>query len=74
MLTPNGQIANDGSPKYSCKHWNRETRNCMDYENRPSMCRRFPYGTPCPYIAKGCTWTDAEQATKKTLKKETTDV
>lgn len=41
-------------PKYglfTCKHWDEETRLCGDYENRPAMCRDYPYGRPCE---RGC--------------------
>ena len=27
---------------YTCKHFNTDTKLCMDYENRPHMCRDFP--------------------------------
>ncbi len=25
--------------EYTCKNWDQATGNCMDYENRPEMCR-----------------------------------
>ena len=36
---------------YTCKYWDEGTMLCKNYENRPSMCRKFPYEEPCPY---GC--------------------
>lgn len=36
---------------YMCRHWDEETRLCAIYEDRPPMCRTFPYGEPCRY---GC--------------------
>lgn len=38
---------------YTCRHHNKETGDCMAYEQRPHMCREFPYGEPCKY--RGCT-------------------
>ncbi len=35
----------------SCKHWNFKTRLCMDYENRPKMCRDTGVIKPCAF---GC--------------------
>lgn len=32
---------------YTCVHWNEWTRECMNYAERPAMCRRFPYGRTC---------------------------
>lgn len=28
---------------YSCNNWDPETKQCMDYENRPALCRGFPW-------------------------------
>lgn len=43
---------------YTCKHLNNETGDCMNYENRPSMCRMHPtygeFGRFCDYA--DCTW------------------
>ena len=36
---------------YACKHWDEKTRLCGDYENRPDMCRNYPYGAACSH---GC--------------------
>lgn len=36
---------------YKCRHWDEETRLCRIYDDRPPMCRTFPYGRPCRY---GC--------------------
>ena len=33
---------------YTCRHWNEATRRCDDHENRPWMCRGYPYiGNHC---------------------------
>jgi len=42
-----------GSHIYTCKHYNTETGNCMNYEGRPEMCKDYPYGDVCSYA--GCT-------------------
>lgn len=31
---------------YACRHLTLEGR-CDDYENRPAMCKEYPYGEPC---------------------------
>lgn len=44
---------------YTCKHHDAATGNCMNYEDRPNMCRDYPsYGSNdrCQY--KDCTWED----------------
>ena len=35
---------------YRCRHYDPESRRCTDYENRPGICRRFPWadGVPNP--------------------------
>lgn len=58
----------DGGPPptdghyYTCKHHDPVTGNCMNYENRPKLCRDYPfygsgYRNRCRY--KDCTWEDA---------------
>lgn len=42
----------NGTRWYTCRHWNKETRLCMEYESRPGLCRDFPYGKKC--FVKGC--------------------
>lgn len=38
---------------YTCKHFDKTTRNCGIYEHRPKMCRDYPDGYTCRY--EGCT-------------------
>ncbi len=38
---------------YTCKHYDREKRECSVYEERPQMCRDYPNVEPCKY--KKCT-------------------
>ena len=49
------------SHSYTCKYF--KDGNCTNYENRPEMCRRYPYGRTCEFEA--CTWhpDDALRAT-----------
>lgn len=37
---------------YTCRYFDRETRDCTIYEQRPDMCRDHPYNRPCTF--KGC--------------------
>lgn len=37
---------------YTCRHFDKATRNCAIYEQRPDMCRDHPYNKPCTF--KGC--------------------
>lgn len=41
----------DRGHNFTCRHWDESTRLCGIYEDRPKMCRRFPYGKKCPF---GC--------------------
>lgn len=36
---------------YRCNRWDPETRLCTRYDERPSMCRDYPYGRACEH---GC--------------------
>lgn len=44
---------------YTCKHHCSVTGNCLDYENRPNMCKIFPHNTDMKWngacIFRGCT-------------------
>lgn len=57
MVVPIGQKANRTGALvwvYSCRHFDAKTRDCLNYEARPLMCRAFPYGQTCTF--QGCTW------------------
>lgn len=44
---------------FTCRHF--DGKNCGIYENRPDMCKRYPYGDPCEHAAAGlCTRTTIE--------------
>ena len=49
----------DRAHYYTCKHHCNVTGNCLDYENRPSMCKVFPHNTDMKWngacIFRGCT-------------------
>lgn len=49
--TKTGFTGQDDGHLYMCSHWDEETRLCGIYEDRPPMCRTFPYGKLCRY---GC--------------------
>lgn len=38
---------------YTCVHYDRESRRCLNYGSRPSLCSEYPYGHKCQY--NGCT-------------------
>lgn len=37
---------------YTCKHLDKKSSRCSIYENRPRMCKLYPYGVECAY--KNC--------------------
>jgi Fe-S-cluster containining protein len=43
--------AGPNSGWYACRNWDEETRLCTIYEDRPSMCRDYPYDRECRH---GC--------------------
>ncbi len=45
---------------YTCKHYDKKSGNCMNYEDRPGMCRAYPNVGECSY--KGCTSPCAKKA------------
>lgn len=38
---------------YTCKHYDKKNGVCLNYANRPNMCRNYPDSGTCEY--KGCT-------------------
>lgn len=32
---------------YTCRHWDKTTRLCTNYENRPIVCKEHPLSMPC---------------------------
>lgn len=43
-----------GMPLYTCRHWDTETKLCTVYDERPWLCRDFPYQGACHHT--GCTY------------------
>jgi Fe-S-cluster containining protein len=41
---------------YTCRHWDEESRLCTVYEDRPQMCREYPYAGRCQHDCD-CTFT-----------------
>lgn len=37
---------------YTCRHWDEETKLCGVYEERPMMCRGYPYVGKCQHDCK----------------------
>ncbi len=48
-----GERSTPEKPAWSCVAWDRQTRLCREYEQRPDVCRGYPYGNPCRVDA-GC--------------------
>lgn len=47
-----------GPNRYTCRFF--DGRNCGAYENRPSMCRDYPYGNKREHGEK-CAWDAARE-------------
>lgn len=43
-----------GSNYFTCRHWDELTRLCTAYEDRPTMCRDYPYGGACQHGCSFC--------------------
>lgn len=42
-----GEVLMMHSVFYECRHFDKDTRRCTNYENRPPLCRDYPwYGDP----------------------------
>lgn len=49
-----GEVVVNEASWFTCKHFDTETRNCTNYENRPNMCKNHPGHEGCNY--KACTY------------------
>lgn len=58
MLIPLG-ARDDGREMFTCRHHDTETGDCRIYEDRPRMCRDYPYGRSCEHSE--CTAVDLVQ-------------
>lgn len=65
MLVPTGEISGS-SHHYKCKNWDPDTRLCKIYDDRPTMCRDYPYGNPCPH----CGMVDGISAQERLMKQQ----
>lgn len=41
----------ESTPRYTCAHFVEATGLCGAYEQRPDMCRRYPYEKACPHCS-----------------------
>lgn len=59
---PNGKAYGDGPsiPIYTCRFFDGETGNCNNYDERPNMCRHYPYGRPCEH-GDACAFDEARE-------------
>ncbi len=48
MVTPQGR-SNDGVWLFSCRNFDADSRKCRIYEQRPDMCRGYPYDGRCGF-------------------------
>ena len=39
----------EAAPTYTCRHWDENTHLCEVYEDRPRMCREYPYDQACQH-------------------------
>ena len=61
-----GEHDKHGLHVYTCRHLNVISGDCTVYEDRPDVCRDFPYGDVCMHAASGCTWDAACEGTAGT--------
>lgn len=43
---PSGKRGRPGKPAYRCRHFNAQTRRCEAHDERPLMCRGYPWYPP----------------------------
>lgn len=60
----------DYGQAYTCRHWDEKTMLCGVYEDRPRMCRDYPYAGKCQHDC-ACTF-EASAETKQHYTKEVT--
>jgi Fe-S-cluster containining protein len=47
---------------YSCVHYDEDSGDCTNHEDRPQLCRGYPYGRACE--EPECTWEAGASCTK----------
>lgn len=66
MVIPIGPHDREGFYTYACRHHDDVTGDCRAYDQRPDMCRRYPYGNLCEYAE--CTLpAESQRETRKSL-------
>lgn len=69
ILGPDGKIEHDphyahaDDHLYTCRYF--DGTNCTNYDERPNLCRSYPYGKECEQPE--CTWAPAEASTLSAL-------
>lgn len=53
---------------YTCKNYDAIKHKCLDYENRPSMCSKYPYMRQCYY--RDCTLKYIHVPTIETIRRK----
>lgn len=56
-MNPSVTVNTTGRATYTCRHWDEETRLCGVYDQRPMLCRDYPYGRGCSH---GCSYQVSE--------------
>jgi Fe-S-cluster containining protein len=54
---------------FTCKHFDKVTRNCTVYETRPAMCHKYPFSNfehKCEFKDCTCTFIKEEKEIEKT--------
>lgn len=46
-----GELVEDRA-HHRCSWWDEGTTLCRRYEERPNMCRKYPYGEICPHCGE----------------------
>lgn len=64
MLVP--LPSENGQSLFTCRKLHTITGDCTDYENRPKLCRDYPYDHACTF--KGCTSDEARSRGVEVLK------
>lgn len=62
--TTNAYVWKNRGHHFTCKNWDEETRLCKVYEDRPAMCRDYPYGQECQHGCGACGGLPTAERTK----------
>lgn len=58
-INPHLEYVDDGIHFYLCSKFNKDTKKCIDYNNRPGICKRYPWGyiginLKCKFYTNDC--------------------